>query len=1832
MTATLSGYQLLETLHSGSTTVIYRGRRETDNVSVIVKTLLCEHPLLEDIARLRHEYQVIEPLQIPGIVKAYELKNYQHGLALVLEDIPGCLLKELIATQTTTLITFLKVGINLAHTLGELHAQQIIHKDIKPHNIIIDPESGEAKLIDFSISSRLDKENPTLSNPNLLEGTLAYMSPEQTGRMNRALDYRTDFYSLGVTLYEMLTGTLPFQAVDPMELIHCHIAKIPAAPCSETVCRVLEDVPDAISAIILKLLAKTAEERYQSAWGLKADLEECLFQLQATGKIENFVPGRQDKSGHFSIPQTLYGREAEVAILMAAFKRVASGSSELMLVSGYSGIGKTSVVNEVHKPIVGARGYFIAGKFDQFKRNIPYASLIQAFQSLIGQLLTENETQIQVWKEKLLTALGENGQVIIDVIPEVELIIGTQPPVTQLGAAESQNRFNRVFGQFIGVFTTQDHPLVVFLDDLQWADSASLNFIELLMTDSDAYSGKLRKYLLLIGAYRDNEVSPTHPLMLSLDKIQSSEAVVDNIVLAPLQLTDVEALIGDTLKNQREHTKPLAELLLHKTAGNPFFLTQLLKTLYQEDLLTYDFHSGTWEWNIQHIQAIGITDLNVVELTARNIRKLSLETQKVLKLAACIGNTFNLDVLAIVNEASSLTTAAQLWSALQAGLILPLNQDYKIPLVFSQEESGGVTLTDIKVDYKFLHDRVQQAAYSLIPDEQKKATHLKIGQLLLQNTTPSERKENIFALVNQLNYGTDLLISETEKYELAELNLIAGQKAKAATAHDSAIKYLQIGLGLLVEESWKCKYELTLALHSEAAEAAFLSGDFEGMQRFFEIVQNCAITLLDKIKVYEVQMQAYMAQNRLLEAVNTALQVLKLLGVEFPQEPNASDIGQGLADTAAILSGTRIEDLIDLPQMSDRYKLAAMRLLSSIFAPAYIAAPTLLPLTVCKQVELSVQYGNASVSPFAYANYGFLLCAIVGDIDSGYQFGQLALSLLSKLNAQEIKAKTVFIVNLFIRHWKEHLRETLEPLVSGYSSGMETGDLEYAGYSLLQYSCLAYFSGKELTVLEREMAINRDAIHKIKQETALNYIEIYWQATLNLLGKSENPCLLKGEACDEQIRLPLHQQANDNAGIGYIYLNKFLLCYWFENYSEAIENLAIAEKYLDAVVGMPLVPIFNFYDSLVRLAVYANSQESEQNAILDRVQANQEKMQKWAHHAPMNHLHKFYLVEAERHRVLGEKIEAIEMYDQAIALAKQNEYINEEAIAHELAAKFYLSWGKITIARTYMTDAYYAYSHWGAIAKVKNLEARYPQLIVRANTQKLETNFKEFTLDSSTTSGSAQILDLMTVMKASQVLSEEIVLSRLLEKLMKNVIENAGAIQGYFIAKHENQWMLEAAGTIEGKEVSVVVNRQDETDLPLLPVAIFNYVERTRNNLVLDDAVKDSRFAIDAYIATYQSKSILCLPLIHSGKFTGLLYLENNLIPGAFTPERVNVLSLLIAQISIAIENARLYTNLQTYSQQLEAKSQELEVKNEALQASETQEREKAEELEKYLHKLQQTQAQLVQTEKMSSLGQLVAGVAHEINNPVNFIFGNLTHANNYTQEVLGLLELYQKHYPSPHPEIQEEAEAIDLEFVLEDLPKLLSSMRVGADRIRQIVSSLRTFSRMDEAEIKAVNIHEGIDSTLMILQHRLKAKSDRVGIELVKHYGNLPLVECYAGQLNQVFMNVLSNAIDALDESLANNHGQITTPTITIYTEQIDAHQIEIRIADNGLGIPESVRQRLFDPFFTTKPVGKGTGMGLSISYQIVTEKHGGSLSCTSEPGEGAEFQIRIPVCQEVS
>lgn len=1532
----LLGYQLLAQIYESANSLVYRGIQERDNQAVILKFLKEDYPTPEETFRYKQEYKITRNLNIAGVVNAYSLEKCENSLVIIFEDFGGESLKILMNNQAFTLNQFLFLAIKITEILGEVHSRNIIHKDINPSNIVFNPYTQQLKLIDFGISSILSHENPTIKNPNILEGTLAYISPEQTGRMNCSVDYRTDFYSLGVTFYELLTNHLPFNTTDAMELVHCHIAKQPIPPHELN-----SEIPKAVSEIVMKLLAKTAEERYQSAWGIKADLEECLFQLQNNSQIYNFSLGLKDISDKFQIPQKLYGREAEVKTLLVAFERVCGeqvglqgfapvqergveskqtkvenfscfAKSEMMLVSGYSGIGKSALVQEIYKPITKHRGYFISGKFDQFGRNIPYSAVVSAFSNLVRQLLTETEVSLAQWREKIQCAFGANGQVIIDVIPEVELIVGKQPEVPELAATEALNRFNLVFQNFIKVFTQPEHPLVIFIDDLQWADVASLKLIKVLMTALDS------EYLFFIGAYRDNEVNPAHPLMLKIDNMRKAGVKIEHISLSPLDLSHVNQLISDTLKCSPSQTLTLAELVLLKTAGNPFFIQEFLKSLYTEKLIKFDASvtnegiQGRWRWDLEQIKAQGITD-NVVELMAGKIQKLSASTQRVLQLAAAIGNQFDLQTLAIVYEHTQQETAVDLQEAIAINLILPLSNEYKLIEV----EILGDSLLEINqqittIEYKFAHDRIQQAAYSLILPEDKQAIHWKIGQLLLQNTPQEVREQKIFDIVNQLNFGIELIAAESEREELAQLNLIAGKKAKASAAYESAWNYLKVGINCLSTDSWQNDYALTLALYIEAAEATSLHGNFEEMERLAAVVLQQGKTLLDKVKVYEIKIQSYMAANLALEALKTALYVLNLLGIRFPKKPNKLNIIFALLKTKLRLAGKKIENLIDLPEMTDSNKIAAMGILSSVFSSAYFAAPELFPLIVFKQVNLSVKYGNTPVSSYAYATYGLILSGeFVKDVNSGYKFGQLALLLLDKFNAKELKSRTLFIVNYFIRHWHEHLKESLTPLLDAYLIGLETGDLEYATFSAGIYCYYSLVIGKSLTQLESEMTMYSNTCKQFHQETFFYYNQLQRQVVLNLMDRAENKCRLIGESYDEIKMLPIHLAANTKNICHSLYFFKLYLGYLFQDYQQALENAALVEKNINSAIGS--VPLSHFYNSLTHLAVYFDVSGSEQKRILKKVESNQKKIKKWATSAPMTHLQKFYLVEAEKYRVLGYKDKAIDCYDRAISLAKEHEYLNDEALAYELAAKFYLGLGKAKIAQVYMLDARYCYRKWGAIAKVKDLEARYPQLFFKKFDSQVSTELR--VSESNSSSESSTILDLASVMKASQVISSEMMLDKLLEKLMKILIENAGAQKGFLILEQAGKLLIEAAG--EEKENSITVLQsipieplEISTSKPLLSLAIINYVARTKESVVLNDATHEGQFIKDSYISQNQPKSILCVPLINQDKLISIVYLENNLTTGAFTPDRLEVIKLLSAQAAIAIANAKLYTEV----------------------------------------------------------------------------------------------------------------------------------------------------------------------------------------------------------------------------------------------------------------------------------------------------------------------------------
>ncbi|NET45617.1 ATP-binding sensor histidine kinase [Okeania sp. SIO2B3] len=1838
-TLNFQNYQTIECIHQGKKSLVYRAQNISNNQPVILKLLRSEYPSFYELVQFRHQYTMTKNLNLPGVVQPLALENYRNSLILVMADEGYISIDEYTQDNSLSLSQCLTIGIQLAEILAGLYQHRIIHKDIKPANILIHPATFEIQLIDFSIASLLPKETQILKNPNILEGTLAYISPEQTGRMNRGIDYRTDFYSFGVTLYELLSGKLPFETTEPMELVHCHIAKMPSSLSNR------KKIPEVVSNIILKLMAKNAEERYQSAWGIQKDLETCLEQLENNGRIELFEIGKRDIYDHFIIPEKLYGRQQQVQQLLDAFERVANpissqhsfqkgeikakhllvsplvrgteggallgGSSEMILVAGYSGVGKTAVVNEVHKPIVRQRGYFIKGKFDQFQRNIPFRAFVIALRDLMGQLLSENDAKLQQWKDKILKAVGENGQVIIEVIPELEKIIGSQPAVTELSGTAAQNRFNLLFQKFIQVFTTKDHPLVIFLDDLQWVDSASLSLIKLLMSDGDS------QYLLLIGAYRYNEVNSAHPLMLTLDEIDKNQGIVNTITLAPLQQNDLSQLVADTLYCSLQKALPLTQAVYQKTQGNPFFTTQFLKALYEDKLIYFNSKEGFWECDLALVKLASVSE-DVVEFVSKRLQKLNPLTQDCLKFAACIGNQFDLETLAIVRQTSELKTATDLWVALKEGLILPTTEVYKFYTIDTQEIQS-TTESHISACYKFLHDRIQQAAYSLIPEDSKKETHYKIGQLLLKNTPEFEREERIFEIVNQLNYGFELIAAPQERDELAQLNLIACRKARTSTAYQAGREYAKIGLSLLGENAWQHKYEMSLAFHDLAAEFASLCGDFEAMEKFIEAVITQAKSVLEQVNVYRIRIQANASGNKLTEAITIGLQLLQKFAINFPEEPTQKDIQQGMAEIDKLIGDREIENLVELPTMTDAEQIAIVQIVNSIMAVVAISGSPLYPLLAASTVKLSIQYGNTSASAIGYVSYGLIACNIRQDIEQGVKFGQLALQVVSQQNAKAIKPQLFIVMGLYILHRKSHIKETLLLLQEGYAFGLEVGDREMAGYNAQAFCLNSFWCGQRLATLEQETRTYCNGLLQLNQLTTASWCRMYLQSILNLLGVEvgEYPSVLSGEVLNETEFLSQLLSAHDRLGLYFFHIYKLMLSYLFGEI-ESAQNHAVEVKFYWMVgAGTFCESVFYFYDSLTALATLS-SRSPNTSKILQQVEENQAKLQQqWAKHAPMNHQHKYDLVEAEKHRVMGKKLEAMELYDKAIAGAKANEYIQEEAIANELAAKFYLGLGRKKVAQTYMIEAYYCYSHWGAKAKIKDLEQRYPELLAPIlEQQKISLNpfktiaslgntdsYTQSTINNNT-AGISDVLDFTSVIKASQALSSQIELNQLICQLMQVMMENAGASKGVLILSEAEQLTVKAISNHNANDEAISCT---EKSIPVaesfaVPVSIINLVKRRLEPLNLDQVSSPTQFASDDYFIQHQPQSLLCLPLCSRGAFLGILYLENNLTTGVFTEQRVEVLKLLCSQAAISLENAQLYQKSQDYAQQLEQS----------------------------LTELQEAQVQLVQSEKMSALGQMMSGITHEINNPLGFISGNISQVEEAIQDLLNYLEIYQQNHP-PGEQVKAYAEEIKLEYVLEDLPPMLADMQTGVNRIAEISKSMRIFSRSDREQKVAFDFHEGIDSTLLILKHRLKGNEFRPEINIIKDYGNLPQILGFPGQLNQVFMNIIANAIDVFDEmSEGRSMAQMKqNPYKIMLTTNLDdaTQMVKISIQDNGCGMSEKVKNRIFNHLFTTKAVGKGTGLGLSIARQIVEEKHDGKLSCESQLGKGTEFVIEIPI-----
>ncbi len=1462
----------------------------------LIKILNEEYPSPHAVKYFYNEFEIVKDLAlVEGVRKVLASGKFNNRYSLHLEYIDAITLREF-KERKPDLPSCLRIGIKLAGILDQIHRKNIIHKDLSPGNVLVNPHSLDVYLIDFGISSRFTLKKKHLGNPEKLEGTLSYVSPEQTGRMNRFVDYRTDLYSMGIILYELITGKLPFDAKDAMGLVHAHIAGTIVPPH-----QIRESIPKAISDIILKLTSKNAEDRYQSAQGLRTDLEKCLLSLQRSGKINEFTLAEDDFSGKFQLNQKLYGREQEIETLLKAFDRVGDHHIELILVAGYSGTGKSSLVHEIHKPITQRRGYFIEGKFDQFQRAVPYFAILQAFKNLIHLILTEDERKLDTFRNGIQKALGGEGKVLTDVLPDLELIIGEQPHVAEIAASDARNRFNYIFRKFVQSICTEQHPITMFIDDLQWADSSSLDLLSVLLTDPELGN------FLCICAYRDNEVSTTHPFTICVEGMRGQGVVIHTIGIDNLSRQDVNALIADSLAMDHGKTMQLTELVYEKTGGNAFFVTQFLYSLYEERLLHFDLAIREWRWDIGEIKGHNLPD-DVVVLMAGKVQRLPDATQDILKLASCIGAGFDLETLTVISGLSAEDCINALQSALAEGLILT-------------EESN----------YRFAHDRIQQAVYSLIPIEDKSALHLRIGRLLREKYQGEVYGERLFDIVNQLNRGIHILEADEEREQLSKLNLTAARKAKETSAFELGFGYAHHGINLLKKDHWESQRALSIELFNEAAETAFLSSKFDEMNQYIDTTLRHAASMEEQIKPYEIRIQSLKAENKLPVALSVGLELLGKLGEKFPANPTPIKVMPDLLKTVRLLYGKSNEKIRDLPENTNEIKRAAIRVCASIAPSSYWAKPDIFPFIIFRIIRLSIVHGNTAVSAFGYATFGVIMVGVFNFIETAVRYGKLGLLVMDKFNAKEWIAQIYTPVYALIIIWNQHVKNTLKPLQESYHIGLETGAIEFACINANIYCIHAYLIGRPLEKLEEEIRDYSANFLRFKQCTNWEYNEVYRQAALNFMGQSADPLLLSGTAYDEVTMLQANLERKNRISVFFIYFNKLILFNYFGKYQDALNIAHQARPLLDAVLAKLEVAYLHFHEALAAIAIMHSVKPAESRKLKARVRSNMKKMKKWARHAPENFLHKYELLLAQLARFEKRHTDAQDAFERAIRHAGEHGYLHEEALSYELAGEFYRERGNMSLAAYHLKSAFQVYRDWGANAKMQDLQRKYPDIITsvtQGRTAKSGASQGSFQPTITTTTlVEDSTMDLATVLKASASISGEIVLDKLLGKLMDILMENLGATRGVLMLESEGQLFVEIQSGVDG----ISADRIPALDSGLFPESLIVFVRRTQGQVVIQNGTTDTRYSNDPYVKTHKPLSILCYPIMHKGSLIGLAYFENNLAEAAFTIERIELLSLLSGQIAISIENALLYENLE---QKVEDRTAELnaeKIKSDAL-------------------------------------------------------------------------------------------------------------------------------------------------------------------------------------------------------------------------------------------------------------------------------------------------------------
>ncbi|MCP3925364.1 MAG: AAA family ATPase [Desulfobacterales bacterium] len=1750
----INGYNVIDSIYNSDIVSIYRAKRESDQKKVILKTLTHDYPNIENVNRLKHEYNVTKAFNNKNVIKSVSIEKNRNSYVAIFNDIGGISLNSYIEKNIIGIETFLKVAILVTEGLGYIHSKDIIHKDINPSNIIFSSIDETINIIDFSMSSSFSKENQKINYSNRFEGTIDYISPEQTGRMNRGIDYRTDYYSLGVTFYKLLTAELPFTAADTVGKIHAHIAKEAINPTELN-----NTIPQAISDIVLKLMRKNAEDRYQSSYGLIADLKNCLKQWKKNSSIVPFYVGSEDVKDQFRIPQKLYGREKEISIISNGFERISCGKTEITLISGYSGVGKTSLVNEIHKSIVKKRGYFVSGKSDKLKRDIPLGSLIQAFRKLIRQILTEEHDLIDNLKYELILSLKKNVRLMIEVIPELEIIVGKYPEVEELPVADSKNRFMRVFRNFIKVFATNERPLVVFIDDLQWVDSATINFIGMHLLD------KKSKYIYLLGAYRDNEMDSAHPLMMMLNDFERSKLQINYIRLEPLNQKQVKLIIDETLNSSDKESFDLAELVFNKTDGNPFFVNEFLKNLFYNKLISYNYTNGEWTWDLETIKKEAITD-NVVDLMIKKIRRLPDKIQEIIKTASCIGSRFNLFLLSKTSGKSKIETSELLISGIKEGLLYPENNDEYLEYLkdgFIEEED------DFDITYRFFHDRIHQAANLLLDSNKKKRIHLKIGEQLYSNSEFEE--DEVFTIVNHLNISRFIINDFERKLDISRFNLLACRKAKKAAAYEQALNYARIGISLLEESDWGFEYDLVFSIYKELFECEYLNSNFNEADRLFEILINKARTRNERADIYMYKMNicGSLAENK--EVIRLGILGLNEMGVNLEKKIKPFKLViQSLVVRLLFIKNNK-EKILNKKEINDPILEKKMLFFQKMVISSYFVNKKLMVHLILKIIKSSLISGNSQFSPYAYATYGSLIQVFSGRYKDGYELATIALELDKRYNDISIRCRMYGTFGAFISHWNRHIDENNNYLQKAFNLALECGDFVFAGFITSWIMFGRVLKGDMLENIRSQCENYNDFLKRIKDSNDIN-MHLNIQFVENLVNPDLNNIIFKDDTYDHEGYLA----TKNKIVISYYYLLKIKVCFILGHIDEGYKVIKKAEKIRNETFGLLQIVEHNFYNSLYLIALYDKVTKKEKRNFISRVRKNQKKLKLWTKNCEENNLHKYLLIEAELFRITGNIKKAEKCYEKSIESAIKNNFLQNEAISNELAAKFYISQKRMNLGKLHINDAFFAYSKWGASRKTRILQSEYPGLI---GTESVDYSISS-AIKNQTISDYSITIDMVAVMKATQTLSEEIVFDKLIDKLMSIVIENAGAHRGFLILKDKGKFVI----TAHIDDDNDIINGMRFENCDKISAAVINYVIRTRENLVLDDASVDGTFIYDNYISEKKPKSLICIPILYNSRFSGVLYLENNRVKGAFSEDRVEMLKILSSQAAISIENAYIYSKLKDLNSTLEKKvaerTKELSIKNIELQES-----------------LKDVKSAKNTVDKANTYkSEFLASISHQISTPM--------------KSILGMTEL-----------------ALDNDYS-EKTINYLKNIRVSAKYLLELLYEISEFSTIESGNTilaaKPLNIHSVIET--MLTKYKIKAEKKNLIISAIVDKNIPEIVYGDSFRLEQILGNLMSNAVKFTEK------GDIKI-SVSLNEKKEDYLVLKFDVSDTGIGIKESSIDKIFNPFIqeersVTKKYG-GTGLGLAISKEIV-ELMGGDISVENRKSGSvfsftAEFRVNM-------